>query len=93
MAVAAPKAVGLNSGPRSAPNVLRRSRPQHGSLGGGHEYRQNFRSNGNPKHARGAAFLQATPAHATCQRFSTSRVVAEGRTVDVLPKKRAASTA
>ena len=42
-----------------------------------------------PEHARGAAFLQATPTHATCQRLSTSLVDAEGRTVDVLPKKRA----
>ena len=93
MAVAAPKAVGLNSGPRSAPNVLRRSRPQHGSLGGGHEYRQNFRSNGNPNMHEVQPFLQATRTHATCQRLSTSLVDAEGRTVDVLPKERAASTA
>ena len=61
MAVAAPKAVGLNSGPRSAPNVLRRSRPQHGSLGGGHEYRQNFRSNGNPNMREAQPFCKLRP--------------------------------
>ena len=37
-----------------------------------------------PEHA---SFLQGTPTHATCQWLSTSLVVAEGRTVDVLPKK------
>ena len=52
MAAAAPKAVGLNSGPRSAPSVLGRSRLQHGSLGGGHKCRKKIGSNGNPKHGR-----------------------------------------